>query len=143
MEKKPIGENFEKIKRMNIQPFNITDIRKAEKEEFKKLCEKTNTPFEESEEESDGNDDYFTIEVLVQNGKKRILKIYENDDPKEVAENFCKTYSVKEDVKKKLIDNIIKFKKEYMKCNDKENEDEEEDENYEYNNNIMTQELYN
>ena len=30
-----------------------------------------------------------------------------------------------------------------MKCNDKENEDEEEDENYEYNNNIMTQELYN
>ena len=75
--------------------------------------------------------------------KKRILKIYENDDPKEVAENFCKTYSVKEDVKKKLIDNIIKFKKEYMKCNDKENEDEEEDENYEYNNNIMTQELYN
>ena len=128
IEKKPVGENYEKVKRMNIKPFDITDIRKQNKIEERKRKEKYNIQVEESDSESDGNDDYFTIEILV-HGKKKVLKIYENDDPKEIAEKFCKTYQIKDEIKKKLIDNISNFKKEYLKNNEEENEEEYEEEN--------------
>ena len=133
IEKKPIGENYEKVKRMNIKPFDITDIRKQNKEIKKQIYKKNNTQYDDNSSiiESDGYDDYFTIEVLVQNGKKKVLKIYQDDDPKKVAENFCKTYQIKNEIKKKLIENIYNFKKEYLKNNEEEeNEEEVEDDNY-------------
>ena len=66
-------------------------------------------------------------------------KIYPNDDPKEIAEKFCKTYQIKDEIKKKLIDNISNFKKEYLKNNEEEeNEEEVEDDNY-----TQESELYN
>ena len=128
MEQKPVGENYEKIKRMNIQPFNITDMRKYKENQKKKIYERThkNKKIPNKTNSDYVEEDYFTIEILVQNGKKRMIKIYPNDDPKEITEEFCKTYQIKDDIKKKLYHNICNFKQQYLK--NKEEEEDEEDE---------------
>ncbi len=122
MEKIPCGENYEKIKRRAITPFNITDMKKKRKKNKKE------------------KEDFFTLQIKIPNGQLRALKIYMKDDPYKVADDFCKIYSIKESIKKKLINNIINCQKAYL--NDKrreeiENEEElEEEEIIDYKNEI-------
>jgi hypothetical protein len=94
IKKIPVGENYEKIKNMNIEPFDLTTQKKKD---------------------STDNKDYITIELFVQNGKKQILKINKDDDTDKIVNNFCKTFYVKNDIKKKLINVLRDYKKEYLK----------------------------
>ena len=110
MEKIPCGENYEKIKRRSITPFNITDMKKRKK--GRKNIE---------------NEEFFTLQIKIPNGQLRTLKIYLKNDPYKVADEFCKIYSIKESVKKKLVKNIIDCQRAYLN-NKKYKEMEEEEE---------------
>ena len=120
MEKIPCGENYEKIKRRSITPFNITDMKKRKK--GRKNIE---------------NEEFFTLQIKIPNGQLRTLKIYLKNDPYKVADEFCKIYSIKESVKKKLVKNIIECQRAYLnnkKYQEMEEEEElEEGEKFDYN----------
>jgi hypothetical protein len=47
----PVGENYENIKKANIRPFNITDLKKK------------------TENEEDQEENYFTIDIKVPSGR--------------------------------------------------------------------------
>ncbi len=97
---KNIGQNYEKIKKQNIQPFNITDLKKNnDKKDFKK------------------NEQFFTIQIKIPNGKERHIKVYLNEDPYDVADNFCKTYCLKNEVKERLAKTILNFRNLYLQKN--------------------------
>lgn len=111
MEKIPVGENYDKIKRMNTQPPNIKDIQLQREKYFAKELAEAGV---DVNSESDGEDDYFTMQVKIPSGKTRMIKVYPNDDPREIAESFCKIYGIKQSVQDRLTANIINFKKKYL-----------------------------
>ena len=107
----PTGENYEKVKKANIQPFDITDLRKKDGSKSKYSYRTKNK-----------NEDFFTIEIKIPNGKERTLKIYLSDDPYDIADNFCKTYCLKEEIKERLAKTILNFRNLYLQKNNiKEN----------------------
>ena len=121
MEKVPCGENYEKIKKRSITPFNITDMRKKNKSRI-----------------NHSKDEFFTLQIKIPNGQLRSLKIFIKSDPYKVAGDFCKIYSIKESVKQKLIKNIIDCQKAYLnnkKSREMEEEEEVEEEGEEIDNN--------
>lgn len=89
------------MKRANIQPFDITDLRKNN---LKSTSHSKNT-------------DFFTIQIKIPNGKERTIKVYVSDDPYDVADNFCKTYCLKEEVKERLAKTILNFRNLYLQKN--------------------------
>ena len=95
-EKIPCGENYEKLKKRTITPFNITDMKrkKIKKEE---------------------NNDFFTMKIKIPNGQMKNLKIDIKSDPYKISNDFCKIYSIKDDVKQKLIKNIINCQNVFLK----------------------------
>ena len=99
IEKIPCGENYEKIRKRTITPFNITDLRKEKFHKKKKEGE------------------YFTMKIKIPNGQERTLKINIKNDPYKIANNFCKIYSIKENGKQKLIKNIINCQNVYLNIN--------------------------
>ena len=120
LEKIPYGENYEKIKKRSITPFNITDMKKKKKKR------------------ENLNSEFFTLQIKIPNGQLRNLKIYLKSDPYKVADEFCKIYSIKESVKKKLIKNIIECQRAYLNNKkyqemEEEEELEEEGEEFDYN----------
>ena len=120
------GENYEKIKRRSITPFNITDMRKRNKSKINE------------------NGEFFTLQIKIPNGQLRTLKIFINDDPYKIADNFCKIYSIKDSVKQKLIKNIIQCQKAYLnnkKSLEIEEEELEGDEEENYNSKEKTEYL--
>jgi hypothetical protein len=58
----------------------------------------------------------------------KTIKIYMNDDPYKVADEFCKIFSIKENVKQKLIRNIIKCQKAFINKRVKENNNNKNEE---------------
>jgi hypothetical protein len=104
------NKKYEKVMKMKdqMQPFNITDLKnKNEEEETKKSHKK------KIEEE------YFSIQISVAKGKDRLLKIHKNDDPRAVAENFCRVYGLKnEDIVERLTSTIRDFMNIYLTNND-------------------------
>lgn len=94
----PRGENYEKVKNANIQPFNITDMQK-------------------NKNNKKATKDYFTIQVKIPTGKERTLKIFLTDDPNDVAESFCKTYCFKDEIKERLAKTILSFRTIYLQRN--------------------------
>ena len=115
IEKIPCGENYEKIKRRAITPFDITDMRNKNKKRNNKSNNKN-------------KDGFFSLQIKIPNGKMKTIKIYMNDDPYKVADEFCRIYSIKESVKQKLIRNIIKCQKAYINKRENENNNNEEEE---------------
>ena len=84
------------------------------------------------------NSEFFTLKLKIPNGQLRNLKIYLKSDPYKVADEFCKIYSIKESVKKKLIKNIIECQRAYLNNKkyqemEEEEELEEEGEEFDYN----------
>ena len=125
LEKKPVGENYYEIKKRNITPPNITDIRNMEKKDLyktmnyinrntKNLGHKINKTELFEETQSEDNDEYFSIEIKLTNGQKKLINVYENDDPEEVVDEFCKVYSIDNNVKEKLVKNIKEFQKKFL-----------------------------
>jgi len=95
-EKISYGENYEKLKRRAITPFNITDMKKERKK---------------------NNDDYFIMKIKIPNGQMKSIKINIESDPYKIANEFCKVYSIKENMKQKLIKNIINCQNTYLNVN--------------------------
>ena len=154
LEKSPAGEKYEEIMRRNITPPNITDIRKMKKKEYYKTIDYAYRnskdkkdvikPEEFSDNESDGNTEYFNLQIKLPNSKIQTLKIYENDDANQVVEEFCKIHSVDENIKNKLVANIENCQKQFLnkdiKNDNKGNqENEEEEEEIEEENNIINE----
>ena len=105
----PIGENYEKIKKANIQPFDITDLRNKNKE-------KNNNK---------KNEDFFTIQIKIPSGRERQIKVYLSEDPYDVADNFCKTYCLKNEVKERLAKTILNFRNLYLQKNHIQNKNDD------------------
>ena len=59
--------------------------------------------------------DYFTMKIKIPNGQMKSLKIYINGDPYKKANDFCKINSIKDDLKQKLIKNIINCQSVFLK----------------------------
>ena len=59
--------------------------------------------------------DYFTMKIKIPNDQMKNLKIYINSDPYKIANCFYKIYSIKDDVKQKLIKNIINCQSVFLK----------------------------
>lgn len=51
----PVGENWERVRKANIKPFNITDLNKKKEPKLEK--------------KEDNKDDYFSIEITIPSGK--------------------------------------------------------------------------
>ena len=142
LEKTSQGERYEEIMRRNITPPNITDIRRMRQKEEKKNIKENNS------NESDGNDEYFNLQIKLPNGKMKTLKVYENDDPNEVVEEFCKIHSIDDNIKSKLVANIENCQRQFLMKNNESNENDiesnpEENEEEEYQdeqNNILVDE---
>ena len=120
-EEKYIGKNYEKIKKMNILPPKIKDINKFNKDEIKKLYEKNNLllpDFMNNENDNSNNEDFYTVEIKIPNGKKVNMKINHNEDIDKKIENFCKIYSLNDKVKRKLIKKILEYKNYYYNDDD-------------------------
>ena len=122
------GENWEKVKNEKVRPFDITDLK----------------PKDSSIKENNiENEEYFSIQITIPNGKERLLKISKNDDPEEIADSFCKIYGLKSEIKARLIKTINHFVNLYLKKeadddsllnNQDENQDFQEENSYQYNN---------
>jgi len=134
LEKTPTGERYEEIRRKNITPPNITDIRRMRKKEkynklnydnnIKNIKNKNEKYFRENE--SDENKEYFNLQIKLPNGKTQTLKIYENDDANKIVDEFCKINSIDDKIKYKLINNIEKCQKEFLNKDNNDNEEEED-----------------
>ena len=158
LEKNPIGEKYEEIRKRNITPPNITDIRRMRKNEYYRTLNYVNKtvnknkelPLPEnylSEDESDGNTEYFNLQIKLPNGRTQTLKVYENDDANKVVEEFCKIHSIDDNIKSKLVTNIENCQKQFLMNDNKnqndednEEEEEEEDDEEEEENNIIEEE---
>jgi hypothetical protein len=71
------------------------------------------------------NDDYFSIQIAIPKGKERNLRVHKDDDPYEIAEEFCRIYGLKEEIKERLAKTILKFMSIYL-SKTKLNKSEEE-----------------
>ena len=160
LEKSPIGEKYEEIRKRNITPPNITDIRRMRINEYYRTMNYVNKTVNKnkelvlpenylSEDESDGNTEYFNLQIKLPNGRTQTLKVYENDDANKVVEEFCKIHSIDDNIKNKLVTNIVNCQKQFLlkenknenqNDEDNEEEEEEEDDEEEEENNIIEEE---
>ena len=141
LENTPRGEKYEQIMRRNITPPNITDIRLMREKEIKNKYNNDNEK-NSNENESDDNDEYFNLQIKLPNGKIQTLKVYEDDDPNEVVEEFCKIHSIDDSIKNKLVANIETCQKQFLSNGMKNNDNEDylknnEDKDDEEQNNIL------
>jgi len=159
LEKNPVGEKYEEIRKRNITPPNITDIRRMRKNEYYRTMNYVNKTVNKNKElnipenylnenESDGNTEYFNLQIKLPNGRTQTLKVYENDNANKVVEEFCKIHSIDDNIKNKLVNNIINCQKQFLlkdknenqNDDDNEEEEEEEDDEEEEENNIIEEE---
>ena len=114
----PIGEKYEEIKKRKIKPFNITDIRKKDKEEMKKLLrQKYNIPEDipfDSGNESDGTTPYLMLDIHLSKKKMKKIKVYINDDPQEIAKEFGRNYGLNDSIVEKFTKYIEQFQTDYL-----------------------------
>ena len=125
LEKNQVGEKYEEIRKRNITPPNITDIRRMRKNEYYRTMNYVNKTVNNnkelilpenylSEDESDGNTEYFNLQIKLPNGRTQTLKVYENDDANKVIEEFCKIHSIDDNIKNKLVTNILNCQKQFL-----------------------------
>lgn len=95
------GKNWQKVKNMNIKPFNITDLKGKDN-------------LSDAKKDKIVDDDYFSIQITIPNGKERVLRICKSDDPEIISENFCKIYGLKDEIKQRLTKTITHFVNMYL-----------------------------
>ena len=101
------GKNYEKIKKMEIKQFNITDLK-----ENKNNNKNNNIKKKKNKKIIDNI--YITIEIKIQNGVKT-FKIYKNDNNLiEQLNEFCEKYEINENDKKLLFDKIMLYKEKFF-----------------------------
>ena len=135
----PKGEKYNKEKLRNIKPFNITDLKNQKKKEKKKLMKINNDKVDtkknnkkksniqdipsDNSDYSDGTTPYLILDIKLLTKKRHPIKIYVNDNPHEIAENFGKNYNCPKSIIDKLSSYIERFQKEYLN-NEKNNNDD-------------------
>ena len=121
-QEKYTGKNYEKMRNMNIQPPKIKDMENYYKKEIKKLYDKNQISmpdFMNEENSLDNKEEFYSIQIKIPSGKLVQLKIYESDDINQKVEEFCKIYTLNDNIKKKIINKI----KEIIQ--DEEDEDDD------------------
>ena len=63
----------------------------------------------------------FNIQIKIPNGKERVIKVYLNDEPYDIADNFCKTYCLKEEIKERLAKTILNYRNIYLQTRNNAN----------------------
>jgi len=118
LEKNPVGDNWEKIKNANIQPFNITDLTR---------CDEDSESAQSKRERDD--EEFFSMDINVARGKTRQLRVYKSDNPQEIAENFCRVYGLKKEIADRLSKTIQDYMTLYLNSseNNTENQEKEND----------------
>ena len=97
----PSGENYEKA-------IDSSDLKKSKMSSGKKTQNASSISTKGKNEES------FNVQIKIPNGKERIIKVYLSDDPYDVADNFCKTYCLKEEIKERLGKMILNYRTVYL-----------------------------
>lgn len=77
-EKRPIGENYEKLKSEKVKPFSFLERQKTPRNVL------------------------VYVDVNVAPGKTGRIAIHEDDDPKELAKNFCMAYHLNLEMRETL-----------------------------------------
>ena len=133
-EDKKCGKNYEKIQKMKIKPFNITDLNGSNKKKKKinipipnpnsnrsleQRINLNNDFINNSENEKMENiidDVYITIDVKIPNGLLKPFKIYNRNDNDtiELVNNFCRIYSINEENKKIILKNVLQYKNAFF-----------------------------
>ena len=125
-EDKKYGRNYDKIQKMKIKPFNITDLNESNKKSKKNIpigVEQNNinnnefmNNLENEKMENMIDDVYITIDIKIPNGLLKPLKIYNRnyDDTLESVNNFCKIYSINDESKKMILKKVIHFKNTFF-----------------------------
>ena len=130
-EDKKCGKNYEKIKNMNIKPFNITDLNRSQKKmkkidmsipsfnnnrSLEKNSSKNNIDFmnnfEDEKIENIIDNVYITLDIKTPNGLIKHLKIYNKSDKDtiDLVNNFCKIYSINDDNRKIILKKVMNYK---------------------------------
>ena len=114
-QEKYTGSNYEKLRKMNIQPPKIKDMENYYKKEIEKICDKNQLSipdFMNEENSLDNKEDFYSIQIKIPSGKSVTLKIYESDDINQKVKEFCKIYSLNDNIKRKIINKIKEFTQE-------------------------------
>ena len=118
-EDKKYGRGYDKLQKLKIKPLNMTFLEASnskKKNNIKYI--KTDTNHKNRYNlESEKNDNiidniYITLDIKIKNGAIKPLKIYNKKDKKIIDDinNFCRIYSLNEEVKKTLIKKALKYK---------------------------------
>ena len=112
-EDKKYGKNYEKVKKMNVKPFDITDLKKEKASSKNKDKSNNNELINNFGNENIFEDFFITVNVKIPNGLSKPLKIYDNndDDTLETVNSFCKIYHINDDYKKIIYKKVIQYKK--------------------------------
>ena len=118
-EDKKYGKNYEKIQKMKIKPFNITDLNENTQKKKKNNYVCNTTRFKEKNRDFLGekvgsiiDDVYITIDIKTPNGLLKPLKIYNKNakDTMDFVNEFCKIYSINDENKKIILKKVIQYK---------------------------------
>ena len=133
-EDKKCGRNYEKIKKAKLKPFNINDLNGSNKKNKKinipltspnsnrsfqqksKINNEFINNFENENNENIIDNVYITIDIKVPNGLLKPLKIYNksDNDTIELVNNFCRVYSMNEENKKIILNNVLQYKNAFF-----------------------------
>ena len=118
-EDKRYGRNYDKIKKMKIQPLNISfSNRSPSKPKINisyintEVKPKKVYNLENEINENIINDIYISLDIKVKDDIIKQVKIYNKPDKDTIEDisNFCKIYSINEKIKKDLIKIGLKYK---------------------------------
>ena len=135
-EDKKYGRNYDKMQKMKtkIKPLNITDLNKSASKEKKNIQYISNTETKEKKRyqlETEKNENiiqniYITLDIKTPSGTVNQLKIYNKPDKKTMEDvcNFCKIFSLNDDMMNMLIKKAIIFKYNFFGKNNDINKEE-------------------
>jgi hypothetical protein len=72
------------------------------------------------------DEDYFSIQIAIPNGKERTLRVHKDDDPSQIAHEFCLVYGLKDEIKERLSKTILNFMSIYLSRHTKLEKSEEQ-----------------
>ena len=102
------GKNYERIQKMKIEPFNITDLKE---ENINKRNNKIKEKYIYSKNIIDKI--YITLDIKIPNGELKQLKIYKNDNNViDLVDDFCEKYEMYEKDRDFLLSKVIQYKNE-------------------------------
>ena len=127
-EDKKYGRGYDKIQKMKIKPLNITDLnRSSSKDKYFNNLYNNNTDIKNKSKFNFKNDNieniienvYITLDIKLPNGSIKLLKIYNKNDNETIEDifNFCKIYSLNDEVKKMLIQKALNYKNLFFEKN--------------------------